>query len=416
MPSPGPRSTAPGSSHAESPRWRVSRRTALASLGTALTGALAGCNALGGSDTGAFHDGDWRSYGNGPTNTNRVAGGAPEPGGHQVLEPRTWAYAPPVVHDGVAYFATDQRVVALATDGTRQWSRTLDSEAFGVPAIDPDRGRLYVPTIGEEPADGTDTEPATLTALSLADGSVLDVRRVGDERTYGVTVVDGDVYARSATTCVRLAPDGTERWRRSLDPLVYDEFNLGDETATQIAPAVTADGVYVPDRDALVRLDRETGTEQWRVAVDSAYAASVVDDGGVVQTGWRGVVAASPDGSVRWRRDLHSRAAAAAAGGDVYVVDGDLHELDGETGETNWQVHLPSEGTAAPVVTDDTVLVATGNVHAFRRETEGVFGPNRTRWETSAGYASEYASPVVAAGRVFVVGLPGLQAFYADSA
>jgi outer membrane protein assembly factor BamB len=207
-----------------------------------------------------------------------------------------------------------------------------------------------------------------------------------------------------------LAPDGTERWRQSLDPLVYDEYRLGDSTATQIAPAVTGDGVHVPDRDALVRLDRDSGDERWRVPVDTPYAASVVDDGGVVQTGWQETVAVDSSGEVRWRRDLHSRAAAATADGDVYVVGSDLHELDPETGETNWQAHLPSEGTAAPVVADDTVLVPTGDVRAFRRDAGGLLGPARERWRFSSVHASDYSSPVVAAGRVFVVGPAGLLA------
>ncbi|WP_277542317.1 outer membrane protein assembly factor BamB family protein [Haloarcula laminariae] len=387
-----------------------SRRAALTALGTALTGSLAGCNALREDDTAAFHGGDWHSYGNGPTNANRVPGGAPEPGDARLLEPANWAYVPPVVHDGVAYFATDQRVVAVAADGTEQWSRDLDGEACGVPAIAPEPARLYVPT-SAEPAGDEDRRRASVHVAALAGGAVLDTYRLGSELTYGVTVAGGDLYARSSTTCVRLAPDGTERWRQSLEPLVYDEYNLGDETATQVAPAVTADAVYVPDRDALVKLDRETGSERWRVAVDTPYAASVADDGGVVQTGWQETVAAGPDGSVRWRRDLHSRAAAAVDAGDVYVIDSDLHELDGETGETNWQVHLPSEGTAAPVVTDDSVVVASDDVRAFRRETGGLFGPDRTRWENTTGAVSAYASPVVAAGHLFVASSRGLQTF-----
>ncbi|MFC7044540.1 PQQ-binding-like beta-propeller repeat protein [Halobacteriaceae archaeon GCM10025711] len=400
---------------AEPPASRPSRRAFLAASGTAAATALAGCSALSDGDaTGAFHDGDWHSYGNGPTNANRVAGGAPALVDHEPLAAAGWPYAPPVVHDGVAYFATERHVVAVAADGGERWSRRLGVAVSGAPAIDPDRGRLYVPTRVVRTTDGPDPAPASVTVLSL-DGDVLDTLRVGDDRTYGVTVVDGDVYARGASACVRLAPDGTERWRRPLDPLVYDEFNLGDSTATQVAPAVAEDGVYVPDRDALVELDPETGEERWRVPVDTPYAASVVDDRGVVQTGWQETVAVDHSGEVRWRRDLHSRAAAAASDGDVYVVAGDLHELDAATGETNWQAHLSSEGTAAPVVTDDDVLVVSGGVSAFRRDADGFLGPDRERWRTSSVHATEYASPVVAAGRVFATGPFGLLALQPDA-
>ncbi|MFW6317882.1 MAG: PQQ-binding-like beta-propeller repeat protein [Halorubrum sp.] len=363
------------------------------------------------SDPAPFHDGDWRSYGNGPANANRVSSGTPEAGDYDVLASGGWPYTPPVVRDGVVYFAVDRRVVAVTPDGTERWERRLDGEVSGAPAYDPDLGRLYVPTRTVRTSDAPDPAPASVVALSPADGEVVDTVRVGDGRTYGVTVADGDAYVRSATACVRLAPDGTERWRRSLDPLTYDEYNLGDFTATQVPPAVTGEGVYVPDRNALVKFDPESGEERWRVPVDTAYAASVVDGDGVVQTGHRETVAVDRSGAVRWRRDLHSRAgAAAAADGDVYVVAGDLHELDPETGETTWRAHRPSEGTAAPVVTDESVLVATGDVQVFRRDAGGLLGPDRERWRFSSVHAVEYSSPVVAAGRAFVVSPVGLVA------
>ena len=414
----------------DSARSSPSRRAFLAASGTAVASTLAGCSLLGGrAEIAAFHDGDWLTYGNSPGNTNRVAGGAPEPDAHGILIPAGWSYAPPVVHEGVVYFGTDREVLAVTPDGDERWSRRLDSEVpdpdseasgpdaevTGAPALDPNRERLYVPTQAARQSSGPDPPPAAVTVLSLDDGEVLDVHRVGDDRTYGATVVDGDVYVRSATACVRLAPDGTERWHRSLEPLVYDEYNLGDSTATQVAPAVTGEGVYVPDRDALVKLDPGSGEERWRVPVDTPYAAPVVDDEGVVQTGWQGTVAVDRAGEVRWRRDLHSRAAAAADDGDVYVAGNDLHELDAGTGETNWRTHLPSEGTAAPVVTDESVLAATGGVRAFRRDVDGFPTPDRVRWRTSSVPVTAFSSPVVAAGRVFVVGPPGLLALRAEA-
>lgn len=392
---------------------RPSRRSILAAIGTATIGTVGGCSSLTGDpDTAPFHDGDWRSYGNGPANANRVSSGALEAIDYDILASGGWPYTPPVVQDGVVYFAADRRVVAVTPDGDEQWERRLANEVSGVPALDKDRSRLYVPTRVIPTSDPPDTVSSSVTVLSLADGEVIDTIRVGDRRTYGVTIAEGNVYARSATACVRLASDGTERWQQSLDPLIYDEYNLGDFTATQVAPAVTADGVYVPDRNALVKLDSTSGEERWRVPVDTAYAASVIDDGGVVQTGHRETVAVDRSGEVRWRRDLHSRAGAAtAANGDIYVSAGDLHELDPETGETIWQAHLPSEGTAAPVVTNEDVLVVSGDVRAFRRDIGGFLSPDRNHWQISSVHAVEYSSPVIASGRIFVVGPAGLVAF-----
>jgi hypothetical protein len=374
--------------------------------------ALAGCSALRDrNEPAALHGGNWHSYGNAPTNANRVGGGLPALDEHELLAAVGWPYTPPVVHDGVAYVAADRQVVAVAIGGEEQWSRRLDTRVSGAPAIDPGRGRLHVPTRVVPTSNDRDAALGSLTTLSLSDGTVVGASRVGDRRVYGVTAAHGDVFVRTATACVRLAPDGSERWRRSLDPLVYDEYNLGDDTATQVAPAVTGDAVYVPDRHAVVKLDPESGDVRWRVPVDTPYAASVVGVDGVVQTGWQETVAVDHAGDVRWRRTLQSRAAAATGDGDVYVVAGDLHELDGDTGETTWQAHLPSDGTAAPVVTDESVLAVTGDVHAFRRDAGGGSGSSRERWQTSDIHASAYASPVVAAGRVFVAGPLGLLAF-----
>ncbi|WP_265110025.1 PQQ-binding-like beta-propeller repeat protein [Halosolutus halophilus] len=374
-------------------------------MGTATASVLAGCSVLGdGEDAATFYDDNWHQYGNSSKNTNRVAGDAPKPDEHEYLTSVGWTYAPPVIRDGVAYFTTERRVVAVAPDGRKRWSRNLDVEVSGAPALNPDRGRLYVPTRVVPTTTGPDPAPASVTVLSIADGEVIGAPRIGDDRTYGVSIFDGNVYARSATTCVRLAPDGTERWRRPLDPLIYDEYNLGDDTATQVAPAVTENGVYVPDRNALVMLDRETGKERWRVSVDTPYAASVVDDGGVIQAGWQETIAVNHSGGVRWRRDLHSIAAAAASDGDVYVAAGDLYELEAASGETNWQAHVSENGTAAPVVTDDAVFLPMGNVVAYRRDAGGAFGPDRKRWQTSSVNASAYSSLVMAAGHIFAAG------------
>jgi hypothetical protein len=397
-----------------------SRRTVLAAAGTALAGALAGCSSLGGEATPpAFDDGDWHSYGNAIGNQNHVGRGAPEPNDHRILADANWPYAPPVVHQDVVYFASDRTVVAVGLDGTEAWSAPVAAGSderrvvSATPALDPDRGLLHVPTRVLPRSDGPDPAPAYVTAFSLDDGGHEWTSRVGDGRTYGVTPDRGSVYARSTTACVSLTADGSERWRTALDPLAYDEYNLFDDFATQVAPAVENTGVYVPDRDAIVKLEPGTGDELWRVDANAPYAAPVLDDGGVVQTGWQGVVATDSTGDVRWRRDLQSLAAAAVDGTDVYVAGSDLHELDATTGETNWSTRLSGgeTATAAPVVTDHSVVVDDDHPIAYRRDADGVLAPDRERWSYTEPHTSTYASPVIASGRLFAVGPAGLHAF-----
>jgi len=380
-----------------------------------MAGTLAGCISIGqNGSTTPLYTGNWHSFGNNPRNTNHVSGGTPKPQSYQVLTSAGWIYTPPVVHDGIVYFATDREVVALDTVGTEQWTHQLEHEVSGVPCLDPDRRRLYVPTQITGSADDV-SQRATLGVFSLSEGELLDTYRVGTEKTYGATVVDGDIFVRSDSACLRLAADGTERWRQPLEPLVYDEYNLGDSTATQIVPAVDGEGVYIPDHNAIVKLDRESGDEQFRISVDTPYAAPTVDDGGIIQTGWQETVGITRSGDVRWRRDLQSRAAAATIDDEIYVISSDLHCLAAESGETKWQAHLPSEGTAAPVVTDDSIIVVSGDVRAFRRSTDGILSGDRKRWEYSEAHAVEYASPVVAAGRIFVSGPFGLLALDSEA-
>jgi outer membrane protein assembly factor BamB len=393
-----------------------SRRAVLATASTGLAASLAGCSAFGDDpDPAAFHDGDWDAFGNGPANRNHVAGGAPEPSDHAVIAATTWPYAPPVVHDDTAYVATGERVLAVQANGVEAWTRPGENRVVvsGAPALDPDEGLLYVPKRVVPRADGPDPAPAFVTAYDYETGFRQWRVRVGDDRAHGVTVHDGDAFVRSATACVRLEPDGTERWRTPLDSLAYDEYNLDGDFATQVAPAVEQSGVYVPDRNALVKLDPGDGSERWRVDANAPYAAPVLDDGGVVQTGWQGVVATDRFGDVRWRRDLQSIAAAAAADGDVYVAASDLHELDGETGETNWSTRLSrgETATAGPVVTDDTVIVDDDHPRACRRKAGGLLGPDRERWAYTDPHTSTYASPVIASGRLFAIGPAGLHAF-----
>lgn len=142
---------------------------------------LAGCNTLRNDlDTTPFHDGDWRSYGNGVRNANQVASDSPEPDEHLTLVSGDWPYTPSVVHEDIVYFAADGQVTALTTEGSERWSRDLEAEVSGTPALNPVRSRLYVPTLIVWTSNNQDPVPASVTALSLSDGDVVSTPRVSD--------------------------------------------------------------------------------------------------------------------------------------------------------------------------------------------------------------------------------------------
>ena len=96
----------------------------------------------------------------------------------------------------------------------------------------------------------------------------------------------------------------------------------------------------------------------------------------------------------------------------MYVsAESGVHELDPETGETNWQAHTSGVVTAAPLVTDRSVLVADSGGRAFRRETGWLLTPDRERWKNRSVGVAQSMSPVIAAGRALVVTHRGLVAF-----
>lgn len=181
----------------ESSTSRLYRRRLLAVAGSTMASTLAGCISIGQNrSTDPLHTSNWHSFGNGPRNTNRISGGTPKPQNYQILTSAGWIYTPPVVHDGIVYFATDREVVALDTAGTEQWTYQLEHEVSGAPCLDQDRRRLYVPTQITGSADDV-SQRAMVSVFSLSEGELLDTYRVGTEKTYGVTIVDGDIFVRS---------------------------------------------------------------------------------------------------------------------------------------------------------------------------------------------------------------------------
>lgn len=200
---------------------------------------------------------------------------------------------PPLVANGRLYAAIggdDSAVLAYATDGTEQWRRAIDGEAYtplcfeagvlfvgtangdivaldasdgellwaaevvagdtccpdiqGTPAVAD--GQLYVPGIDERLyAAATDDGSAEWTAELLEDdyGNPVPSPAVADETVYVNTIHGGVIALDSA--------DGSERWRT-------------DEHGGNLPPAAGGDGVVCPRTDASVAAYDESGEERWR--------------------------------------------------------------------------------------------------------------------------------------------------------
>lgn len=150
------------------------------------------------------------------------------------------------------------------------------------------------------------TQPGTLTARSIADGSV-DWERALSGEIRGIAVADGTLYVTMSTGALRAlsSADGTEQWVANTD------YEIG------ASPAVGPDSVYVGDGNnfdhpgKLYSFARSDGAEEWTFAPGDSFGgrrgaivnAPVVASGQVffgADSNRVGAVTAD-DGSLAWR-------------------------------------------------------------------------------------------------------------------
>lgn len=132
-------------------------------------------------------------------------------------------------------------------------------------------------------------------------------------------------------------------------------------------PAVIDDSVYVAsDSGFLYRLDKNTGREKWRAAIDTGSPARIPT---------------SQEGS-RWDRYGSSVVADAQR---VYVAsrDKNLYAIDRQTGHEVWRVAMNDIMTATPALYRDTVICA-----AFDGKVQAVAASDgQVRWRYDAKLA-----------------------------
>lgn len=279
-------------------------------------------------------------------------------------------------------------------------------------------------------------------ALRRSDGTVLWTRTVLEEAPHSATHADGSwasgspvtdgerVYAYFGSQGLHcLDVDGNPIWKKRFGPLTM-KASFGEGTS----PVLCGDAVVVSQdhegESFIVALDKRTGTLKWRVPRDEATSWStplVVEQGGrrqVVVSATkriRGYDAAS--GEVLWQAGGMTGNVVPCPvedGGVVVCASGfrgsallaiRLASAEGDLAGSHeaiaWSSGKDTPYTPSPLLYDgmlyylkrnDGVLTcadaATGEVHYAARRLEGVRGT--------------YASPVGAAGRVYVTGRNGL--------
>ena len=414
MPSPPTSSSAESPPHApridSQPRATdTDRRSLLAGLGTVGVSALAGCNAVDdvvGADPRRFPAGDWPMVGRDAGNSSSFPDvRAPASVGKRWEAPiDSWPYTGPVSANGLVFVPAGDRLFAFSTrTGEEEWTTELPHEVGRTPALGGD-GRLCVTTRNR--VDGGDE--AHLHGYDPDDGRRVWSRRLGPGTPYAVRIADGTAFVRTASACVAVGVDhGDLLWRTDgFGPLAYDEFNLDETYAVEVAPTVADGQVYVPARNALVALDRRDGSERWRVDVPYCYASPSVGPDGVVYARGHaeGVVAVTPGGSVDWRVDDGGIGAPAVTDDAVLLAYADLVEVAREDGAERWRYDLRADFIGATPVAFADVVVAVGTRSGAVRREPRLFGlADRDRRWTLPGSIADAVSPCVADRHLFVV-------------
>jgi outer membrane protein assembly factor BamB len=371
------------------------RRRLLAALGAGAA-ATAGCIALpGGSEDvevgPAELSGTWPAFGADVRNT----GHADTTGPADPVEAWTFDTTGPI-HDGVA--VADGTVFVGSSDGTLY---ALDAETGEERWRFPVRGQVR-------------TTPAVASGLAFVGGRggglyALDTDSGGQRwaalQSTGFslshpTVLEGTVYAGSndGTLYAVDAESGDVEW----------DLDVGGDVAS--SPAIADDTIYVGWRGPVESPDDQenggltavsTGGEaEWTVTPGAVDGSPAVVDG-VVYAVSRSAAHAfdAATGDERWSfEDAAGAGSPAVRDGTVYVgsYDLDVHALDAETGDLEWDQRVGKWPTFAPAIADGVVYVPSWSDRIYGLD--AATGEPRWRHEL----ATPLSDPAVADGRVYV--------------
>ncbi|WP_049928861.1 outer membrane protein assembly factor BamB family protein [Halopiger goleimassiliensis] len=314
----------------------------------------------------------------------------------------------PAVTDEIAVFVDNERAahvsesdeahvraVSLAEDDG-VWETTLQTSVLAPPVVADDRvcllgmdETLYVldassgDQVGEAWYRGrTTAEPAVTSA---------DVF-VGHDR--GITALSsGDLDA--AADVGRWPTAGYDRGnsRRNPDatPPRDDLERAWAVPASDPRPPVVADGVAIAsERGALFGIDATTGDVRWRTSVgpDRSFPATtptVVDGLAIVGTSEGAIFGVRvDDGTTAWELDTGGEFSApfVAADGVVYGVErnGDVYEVDPESGDHEVVGSVGSGTTIAPAVSSGTLFVSHGSLTAISNDGRRLWADNPSRY------------------------------------
>jgi outer membrane protein assembly factor BamB len=294
-------------------------------------------------------------------------------------------------------------------DRTERWRVRLEAISRSGVTIDGDT--VYVGDQG-----------GTLSAFSLADGTVLWSNNVTGRIDTPVAVADGavSVVARDAEESrVALVSFDAVTGERSWAP-----FAVPANSTAGSGPSATDGRVFLASADRVVRaVSADDGTEVWSSLVLSLFSpttAPALGDGSVFAADFGGGLYRldAADGGRVWSHQLNEvifRGAPVVSGDAVLVglADGRLVALDVGSGHLVWQDDLTEGSLGAVAIGGDVLIAVTGGPEAglvaLERDPQGVLldVPSPTEFDPGTTFGRYAAAAVI----VFVVAfVPGIYA------
>ncbi|MFC7135337.1 MULTISPECIES: PQQ-binding-like beta-propeller repeat protein [Salinibaculum] len=290
----------------------------------------------------------------------------------------------------------------------------------------------------------------SLYVLDARTGDPIRTIAVGNGLDSAPVVLQGSIYvlSESGTLSSLETESGDERWSRQLAGTEWSELTVSDnrvyvgnnngtvsavdagtgqtlwtfDTSGRITSslAVANDAVYFRSRNSgLYAVDARSGAQLWRQSSEGRYSPVVMN--GTVYVASATVEAFDArTGRQKWTYPISREVgyaaidSPAAANGLIFVPDSEneLHALDAETGEKEWEA-AGGGFFYTPTVVDDTVYARSTNKSIIANNDRTLFGidsqTGTVQWSRKAGDTD--GSLVVVDGTLYILKDGSIRAF-----
>ncbi|HVZ87616.1 MAG TPA: PQQ-binding-like beta-propeller repeat protein [Polyangia bacterium] len=304
--------------------------------------------------------------------------------------------SPAIAGDGsVLVGSQDDRVFAIARDGTLKWSYATGDIIFSSPAVAHD-GTIYIGSDDDHlyaltPAEGKPRWIVQLGACPQRVGIGPEASRCDVDA--GPTIGPDGVIYTGGDGIYAINPDGSLRWH----------FVTNGHVSS--APALLPDGTVVAgSQDNMLYALAPNGQKRWdfRAGGDIEPAPAIGDDGTIyVGSDDHKLYAIGPDGILRWAFTTGAdvRSSVAVGNGIIYVgsFDAQLYAIHLD-GTLAWSFRAGDRIVSSPLVdAHGAVLFGSQDDRVYCLEPDG-----HLRWSVELGGDVDSSPTLAADGTIFV--------------